>query len=221
MACRAPALTAADLHLWRIDTSGLTATDAGDIARLSVRERNRAERLLNQDLRAEYIHVHAQVRQILALYLDLGPAEIAFNYSETGKPSLQINPNRIEFNLTTVTDLSLLVVARGQPLGIDCERIRPRNQLMGIARRMFPAAHAETLSRLPDERRLQAFYASWTALEAEVKVDGRGLVRRGQTAPLAVEIRHFIPAEGLIGAVARHRLPAFDQWRTLVLVEPR
>jgi len=219
MARRAPELSTADLHLWCIDTARLTVTNPGSVEQLSSGERARAKRLINAHLRAEYIRIHTQVRQILALYLDLDPADIVFNHSETGKPSLKFNPNRIEFNLTTVTDLSLLAVARGQPLGIDCERIRPRDQLMGIARRMFPAAHAETLSKLPKERRLQAFYASWTALEAEVKVDGRGLARRETTTPLAVEIRHFVPGNGLIGAVACHRLPEVERWQTLVLAE--
>ncbi len=90
---------------------------------------------------------------------------------------------------------------------------------MGIAQRMFPAAHTDALSKLPDKERLQAFYTSWTELEAEVKVDGRGLAEREQTSPLSVEIRHFIPANDLIAAVARHRLPPKEQWRTLILAE--
>lgn len=219
MARRAPPLSESDIHLWRIDTAELTAAEPADIERLSTQERNRADRLVNERLRAEYIRVHARVRQILAMYLGLTPAEVTFSYSETGKPSLESNPDKIEFNLTTVTGLSLLAVARGQPLGIDCERVRPRDQLMGIARRMFPAADADALLELSDIEQLQAFYASWTALEAEVKVDGRGLGRRELTAPLAIEIRHFVPAAGLIGAVARHRVRGVEQWQTLVFAK--
>ncbi len=212
-------LSDTDLHLWNIDTRRSTTAAPGDTALLSDRERNRAQRLVHEDLRNAYIRVHAQTRRILSLYLEIGPAEIAFSYSTTGKPALEPNPNQIEFNLTTITDLALLAVARGQPLGIDCEQIRQRSQLMGIAQRMFPAAHTDALSKLPDKERLQAFYTSWTELEAEVKVDGRGLAEREQTSPLSVEIRHFIPANDLIGAVARHRLPPKEQWQTLILSE--
>lgn len=213
----APTLSDTGLHLWYIDTADLTASDPGDLKLLSADERRRADRFVREPLRANYARVHAETRSILALYLEIGPAEIAFRYSKTGKPSLATNPHGIEFNLTTVTDLALLAVCRGRPLGIDCEQVRPRDQLMGIARRMFPADHAASLSRLPDAERLQAFYASWTALEAEVKVDGRGLAGREQAAPLAVDVAHFIPAAGHIGAVARHRLPPTERWRTLVL----
>ncbi len=120
--------------------------------------------------------------------------------------------------MTTSDDMTLVAVSSGYPVGIDCERIRPRADLLPIARRMFPQAEAERIVSAPEERRLELFYRSWTALEADVKADGRGLSRRRSASSVAaLDIAHCVPETGFIAAVARASLPPVHRWRTLQL----
>ncbi len=123
--------------------------------------------------------------------------------------------------MTTSDDMALVAVSSGRPVGIDCERIRPRADLLAIARRMFPQAEAERIASAPEERRLELFYRSWTALEADVKADGRGLSRRQNTTSVAaLGVAHCLPAPGFMAAVARACLPPVHRWQTLQLAEP-
>ncbi len=148
--------------------------------------------------------------------MDRRPEELVFLRGGAGKPYLKDNP--LHFNLTTSADLALLGVSLAEPVGVDCEQLRPRVEVDGVARRMFPAEVAEGVIAAPHAERLELFYRAWTALEADVKSDGRGLFRRqADPAVDAPRIDHCVPEPGFIAAVARVRLPPVEQWRALML----
>jgi 4'-phosphopantetheinyl transferase len=212
----APPLDADGLHLWRIQAGSAGATmDLWPL--LSSQERARAQRIATPQLRDRYVRVHGGVRIILGLYLKQPPQAIAFVISERGKPAVDGQslgaPIRLEINLTGSHDLALVAVSMGYPVGVDCELIRPRPELLRIARRMFPRKVADALELIPEEDRLTAFYAAWTALEAEVKADGRGLFGPRNPGAPTCDTAHFLPRPGYLAAVARERLPAVDHWR--------
>jgi 4'-phosphopantetheinyl transferase len=83
---------------------------------------------------------------------------------------------------------------------------------------MFSPEVAQALVDTPEPERIDAFYTAWTALEAEVKADGRGLFGpRDRNAPAGARslgVAHFRPVPGFIAAVARRDLPPFAQWGT-------
>ncbi len=195
---------------------------AACLALLGERQRARASRMTHATYRARYIRSQAGLRRILALYLDSLPHALVFRHGSAGKPGLdgaQRHPSglALEFNLTTTEDLALVGVALGSELGVDCEWIRPRRDLEGVARRMFDPVQADSLAALSPEDRLPAFYRAWTALEADAKSDGRGLFRPRAPGARPPQVQHCVPAPGYIAAVASKRLPPVESWRTLEL----
>jgi 4'-phosphopantetheinyl transferase len=144
------------------------------------------------------------------------PHSIVFTHYDQGKPALlgasDDPPVRLQINLTGSHELALVAVTLDHPIGVDCELIRPRPELLGIARRMFSRQVADTLEGTPESDRLDAFYAAWTALEAEVKADGRGLFQPRDPAAQRLATAHFLPQSGYMAAVAREQLPAPPLW---------
>ena len=220
-----PPLGPGDLHLWRIQIAAADGSDARLLGLLGADEQARLQRLANATLRARYARAHADLRRILGLYLDLPPAEIAFAQGPHGKPALAAsqNPARLEFNLTGSGDLALLAISLDVPVGVDCEQIRPCRELLGIARRMFSPEVAQALVDMREPERLDAFYTAWTAMEAEVKADGRGLFgprdRRAAATLRTPDAVHFCPMPGFIAAVVRQDLPPAEQWGTHCLAD--
>lgn len=204
------------LHLWRLRLAS-AAGDTTDLwSLLSDAEQDRAERLATETLRERYVRSHGRLRLILSHYLRQDPQDIVFRFSDLGKPSVEQGGRepsaRIEFNLSGSHDLALVAVRLGRPVGVDCELIRPRREILGIARRMFSPAVAQTLEDLPAHQRIEGFYAAWTTLEAQVKADGRGLFRPRGPVAAHLTTAQFRPAEGYLGAAAAEQLPGPDRW---------
>lgn len=206
------------LHLWRIrtDTSGMGLELA--LSMLGERQRERAERMRHAAHRERYIRAQAGLRLILARYLDTTPRAIRFEPGPAGKPYLPTDTRRLSFNLTTTGDLALVALCTWEgpesEIGVDCELMRPRIDIDGVARRMFAPAVLDTLAATPEPQRREVFYRAWTALEADAKTDGRGLFRaraEGAAPPAIINVR---PAPGYMAAVARASLPPVDAWQT-------
>jgi 4'-phosphopantetheinyl transferase len=217
----APPLAEGDLHLWRIPigTPNMAQGPGLEPYRelLGEDQRARALRITRMAGQARYVQAQAGLRRILGLYLGTQPQSLSFRYGPFGKPFLGPAPSGFEFNLTTADDWALVGVSLGSPLGVDCERVRPRRGLEAIARRMFSPEHAAAIAALPKPAGLVVFYRAWTALEADAKADGRGLFRPRPAGACPPEVRHFVPAQGYMAAVARAEVPPLGNWRTLQL----
>ncbi|MBB1075889.1 4'-phosphopantetheinyl transferase superfamily protein [Rhodoferax sp. 4810] len=218
-----PPLTAASVHVWRIfpDVASTLAQDDA-AAVLSNKERERAARFYQINYQRRYIYTHAQCRFILARYLNQPPERLAFHYTAHGKPQLTAPAMPIEFNLTTSGDLALLALSLAEPIGIDCEYLRPRRDLFAIAQRMFDAAAVQQLTALQvanNSELVREFYRHWTALEARVKRDGRGLSGHRKADDLAIDIAHAQPDTNTLCAIARRDLPAASEWLTFIWAE--
>jgi 4'-phosphopantetheinyl transferase len=164
-----------------------------------------------------YLIARAALRDILSRYLGVLPGSLVFAYGPYGKPGLVAPPAPLEFNLSHSGDLALLAVAADQPLGVDLEQIRPKRNLLAIAKRMFSPQEYRQLRQLQHERRLQAFFGAWTAMEAQAKARGCGIFANvaDQAAP-ACELRHLAPAPAYLAAVAAQHLPPHPEaWRYL------
>ncbi|MHC5225068.1 4'-phosphopantetheinyl transferase family protein [Ignatzschineria sp. LJL83] len=93
----------------------------------------------------------------------------------------------ISFNLTHSNDYVGLIISSGSiPLGIDIEAIQPRRNFSGLLNRTFQPEEIEwilerkwdistnpNLDLTPDE--ITRFFLLWSAKEAYLKADGRGL----------------------------------------------
>jgi 4'-phosphopantetheinyl transferase len=213
----APPLGPRDLQLWIIPCG----TDNGnpDALRplLSAAELARAERLLMPGHRDAYIRAHAGLRLILAPPLATAPERIAFQQGPRGKPAVA---GPLEFNLTTSGELALVALRWDQPIGIDCERLTPNRDMLGIARRLFSPAEVARLQVSEEAERPALFMHFWTALEASVKLDGRGLFQPAATDCPPPNIIHFSPQPGYVAALASREPPPMAAWTARRLLFP-
>lgn len=209
------------LHLWRIDTGETGIDPDTGWPHLSEAQRARVDALRHASDRARYIRAHAGLNRILASYLACSPARLRLQRGPTGKPYLDGADEWLAFSFSHSGDLALVGLSTGPQaaLGVDCEWMRPRGNLLAIARRCFEPALVATLAAASESERLERFHIAWTALEADVKCDGRGLFRPRPPGASAPEIAHIVPAHGYIAAVARARLPPPSAWRMLDLPE--
>ncbi|MBK1719414.1 4-phosphopantetheinyl transferase [Thiocystis violacea] len=214
----APSLGTGDPHLWRIRTDSRGMELELALSGLGERQRARAGAMRHAAFRERYIRAQAGLRLILSRYLGGTPATLRFEYGPAGKPYLDNPGGSVFFNLTTTGDLALVGLCAGigpeSELGVDCEWIRPRVDILAVARRMFAPEVAQALEKTAEPERLAYFHRAWTALEADAKCDGRGLFRPRLPGATPPEVRHCIPEPGYIAAVARARLPPPSDWLT-------
>ena len=167
-------LAASAPHVWRVRL--ISPVPSALAARLAPDEAARAERFRFPRDRDRFITARAALRGILARYQAIEPAQIAFAYEAAGKPYLPSErAGGIAFNLSHSGDLCLIAVGLLPQVGVDIERKEPADQLDKIAARFFAPGEVETLARLPESARLDAFYVCWTRKEAFIKALGTGV----------------------------------------------
>ena len=170
-------LSRATVHVWRtvIEASPTRLDPFRGV--LAPDERARAARFLYEDDRRRYTVARGVLRTLLGRYLDVDPASVEFRYGAHGKPSLVQTPGGrdLRFNLSHSCGLALHVFAAGREVGVDVERIRPKTDVMGVARHSFSPAEVDALANLPAGKRREAFFNCWTRKEAFIKAHGEGI----------------------------------------------
>jgi len=170
-------LSESELHVWH---AALVPGDHPALAGedwLSPDEHRREQRFLHPADRIRFRLARSLLRLILGRYLGVAPAAVCFDYGHVGKPSLggQFRDSQIEFNLSHSADVMLLGVTRGQPLGVDVERLRTEIAIENMAERFFAPGEVQHLLSLEVERRREAFFTIWSRKEAYIKARGLGL----------------------------------------------
>ncbi|QIK38146.1 4'-phosphopantetheinyl transferase superfamily protein [Caldichromatium japonicum] len=213
------ALPVGALHLWRISLSGADLEPDAYWPLLNAEQRSRTQALRDPRLRARYARGRAGLNLILARYLQRPPAQIETQRTPNGKPKLCGADAWLRFSFTHSDGIALVALSCGPQaeLGVDCERIRPRPHLLAIARRLFDPETCAELESAPPNERLERFYWAWTALEARVKWDGRGLFAPPLPQMPPPQIVHVVPAAGYCAAIARSRLPPLADWSVFAL----
>ena len=103
-------------------------------------------------------------------------------------------------------------VCRNREIGVDIEKVRSDFELMSIASRFFTPNECETLRRLPEPERAEAFFHCWTRKEAVLKARGDGL-----SFPLdRVEVS-VTPEEAIVGVQTGSEE---QRWRVMPLNVP-
>jgi 4'-phosphopantetheinyl transferase len=166
-----------EVHVWRAALPVSGAAQERFERSLSQDERARASRFHFPRDQERFITTRGLLRAILGGYAGLEPAELTFDYSSFGKPSLAPahGGHGLRFNLSHSGGLALLGITRGREIGIDVERFRPDLATDKIARSFFSPREVSELLALPADARPAAFFACWTRKEAFVKARGEGL----------------------------------------------
>jgi 4'-phosphopantetheinyl transferase len=203
--------------------SQATAPADRDLAILNDQECRRAARFYFAPDQVRYAVCHANMRRILASYLDQPPAKLTYREAEGGKPELLLEPGQLplRFNLSHSKTVALLAVSLESEIGVDIEDIRPIER--DVASRFFSPAEVAAMAPLGGEAWLAAFYRCWTRKEAILKAEGMGLripldsfdvsVLPGEPAALLAarpeskltahwHLHHLTPAEGSMAALA-------------------
>ena len=144
-------------------------------ALLSDDELDRAARFRFARDRDRYVVGRAQLRRLLARYLETSPAKIRFSYSEFRKPAVSTPRTRLSFNVSHSEDLAVYAFCLGADIGIDVERLRPDIGDDRVPEHFFSAAEVKTLRLLPEDAQPAAFLRCWTRKEAFLKARGDGL----------------------------------------------
>lgn len=163
------------VHLWLLSLDQPLRPLAGLTVTLDPAEHARAARFHFAHDRLRFIAARGQLRAVLAAYTGMAPGHIAFAYADAGKPRLAGMSERVQFNLSHCGGWALLAVTAGLPVGADIEALRALPEAAEVARAHFSPAEHRAWLQLPQEQRLDGFFACWTRKEAVVKALGGGL----------------------------------------------
>ena len=171
---RLPALRASDIHVWAATIDDVR-TAMKDIALLSGDERVRAESIVSTQDRRQFVKGRILLRNLLGLYLDVFPSEVAFKYNPHGKPVLNMGESQLHFNMAHSHELALIAVCRERFLGVDVEELRNLDDIMEIAVRFFSRQEISSLQKCLPEEKTAMFFRYWTAKEAYIKACGKSV----------------------------------------------
>jgi 4'-phosphopantetheinyl transferase len=166
-------LAADEVHVWRLDLDDAVETAVRAV--LSPDELARAARFHFERDRRRFVSARAALRHILGGYLGLPPARLAFVYSHHGKPSLPAPWSELRFNLSHSHRIGLCAVTAGHEVGVDVERLRPLEDVEGLAERVFSPRERAALRSLEGGEKLRGFFTGWARKEAFIKALGEGL----------------------------------------------
>ena len=177
IADRFPTLHANEIHIWWMSLECDEPELGAHRDLLSADENRRADKFLFDRHRRRFAVGRSQLRQGLAKYLKRDPAKIDFEYSGLGKPRLAGTQagHGLCFNFSNSHERALLAVARNVELGVDIERIRPMENLEGLANRYFAEVEKKQILGQIDPAQTTSFFQCWTRKEAFLKAIGKGL----------------------------------------------
>jgi 4'-phosphopantetheinyl transferase len=178
---------------------------------LSPEEKTQSRRFHQDFHRQRYIQAHGLLRLLISRYTAITPRCIRISTGQSGKPFLKKDENTIglQFNISHSECKVAYAFTLEHNLGIDIEMVRHDSDFISLAARYFTRAEHESLSALPDEKKVKHFFQLWTRKEAFLKAKGTGLSLGllGQeftdtgTAVIDLDI-----SEGYVGAVAFENL---------------
>jgi len=211
-----PELREGEVHVWRswLDLSLAELRELENL--LSPDERARASRFVFERDRRRFIAARAALRSILAECAGIGPRQVAFYYTPSGKPGLagDLERSELQFNLSHSGALALIAVVRRAALGVDVECLSRRVDYEGIAKRFFSERERRALESLDGSKRKRGFFDCWTRKEAFVKALGEGLSR-----PFSCFDVSLAPGEGACLLAVRGDPEATSRW-SLRALEP-
>lgn len=119
----------------------------------------------------------APLMHVLAAYLNVPMESVTLRAGAHGRPELAGRfAGRLHFNWSHSGERAVLAVARKLPrLGVDIEYLSQRHSYMRLAQHYFGADEYASLTAMPSAERAAGFVRLWTAKEAILKADGRGL----------------------------------------------
>jgi 4'-phosphopantetheinyl transferase len=173
-------LGADEIHLWCAFHAEISdGALLGDYERLlAPDERRQRSRFVFASDRHRYLITRALVRTTLSRYVAVSPTELTFRTNAFGRPEIanaQAPAQRLVFNISHSSDLTILAVGQQRALGVDTENVRTRQVPFEIASRFFAPDEVAALQALPLDQQGRRFLEYWTLKESYVKAREKGL----------------------------------------------
>lgn len=210
-----PPLLPGQVHLWQLSLLASPEEIAGYQPLLAQDEAEKAARFHFARDRRRYTVARANLRRLLARYLQWDTHAIRFAYGPQGKPSLQTDGESppLAFNLSHSGEIAILAFCLGGRVGVDVEEERALDDLSSLAASVFSQRELADLHSLPPGQQPSGFYAGWTRKEAFIKASGQGLsypLKRFAVSLLPGEAARLVWIEGEVDAQARWQMAAFS-----------
>ena len=144
---------------------------------LSRAEMARADRLIDTQIRTNYLASHLALRFLLAHATGVPASALQFIEGKFGKPELQIQ-EPIFFSLSHRGDWALVGLSQGKganSVGVDIEELAPTDHLGELAEHVLTDKELIEFKSLSERDRNSAFLGCWTRKEACLKAIGLGL----------------------------------------------
>jgi len=162
-----------DLHIWRYTSDETEYQLEKTAPLLSEEEKKRCAEYLNEAEKIRYTCNHRFVRQVLAKYLDLSPAQLEFSHAPMGKPFLK-NSN-LFFNYSYRTTFGILAISKDKEVGVDIEKMKVLQDVETFASFSFSENEKKIIFKSSPEKFQNTLFTFWTFKEAIIKALGVGL----------------------------------------------
>jgi 4'-phosphopantetheinyl transferase len=196
------------VHVWLVDPTNITDPALLDRyhALLTREEHTKWQRYRFDKDKHQHLVTRALIRDTLSRYEpQVAPADWRFESNQHGKPAIA-NPlaQPLFFNLSHTQNLAALAVTRLAAVGVDVEKIKPVEQVRGLAERCFADSEIQYVFSGEKSALMWRFFKLWTLKEAYIKARGCGLslslqsvVFAPQAHPLEVDFdpSHDHPSE--------------------------
>ncbi len=177
---------AGDLHLWLVNLDQASGVRQSLMRHLSAAELQRCRRYVHQRLRNRNAVARGVLRDILARYVGVDPAQLEFEYGEHGKPAL--STGGVSFNLSHSGGWAVVAVINEGAVGVDIEVLRNDLDVEALAQRYFHPREAEMVVSEQGEARRRMFFRCWTVKESYLKMVGVGL--SGSLGGVGVDLKN-------------------------------
>lgn len=186
------------VDVWAADTREDDPSLSSLEATLSLDEHIRASGFRRACDRRAFVARRGLLRQLLAYYGGVGPAELCIGPDPCGKPivSHPYPATAISFNVSHSAGMTLFAFTTGREVGIDLEAIRHVPDRLEIAALVLDLADVRAVGAAADPDR--ALLIRWVRNEALVKAVGLGL-GRGRAVRATIPRGHLTVADLNVG----------------------
>ncbi len=139
---------------------------------LNVSENRRLDLFRFSSDRYAFLAAHVLKRLAIAAAIGCKPQKIIFNRNHYGKPYLKYYPN-FHFSLSHTYKMAALALSTSGPVGIDVEHLDQIEFDMNMAE--LVCNDLEMMKLWSSESASHTFAGLWTAKEAVVKAEGKGM----------------------------------------------
>lgn len=172
-------LAEGQVHIWLVDPTAISTSELLERYHqlMTADENAKWQRYKFEKDKHQHLVTRALIRDTLSRYEpQVAPADWRFEQNPHGKPAIA-NALRqpLYFNLSHTQNLAALAVTRSGTVGIDVEKIKPMEQVRGLAERCFVEDEVSFVFAGEKNSLLWRFFKLWTLKEAYIKARGCGM----------------------------------------------